>query len=185
MCRYGQEYADSLGLKNVIYTPCDFKAADLDQMGWRNRFDLVFSSITPAMNSLDSLWKSIEMSRGWCFQSNFIKAEDDLADAVLSEVIPDITRLERSPRITYTLVNILWLKGYLPEVTYYTEESFRRENAETLAESILKQAPEAYASDEIRRKMIEALNKRADKDGMVERHSTVTYSWVLWDTRKR
>ena len=186
MCRYGAEHAAENGVSNASFKVCDFKQTDIDEAGWRNRFDLVFSSITPAMSTLDSLYKSMEMSRAYCFQSNFVKAEDEVVDMVLKEVAPDVTRLARYIRATYALVNVLWMEGFFPEVTYYREYSrSKKPVTEKMAHQILSQAPRADQSDAGIRKVMDLLLQHADEDGMIERSSVWTYSWVLWDIRVR
>jgi len=185
MCGYGEEFAVSKGLHNVSFVSCDFKKADIDQMEWRKSFDLVFSSITPAMSTLESLDKSMEMSRKYCFQSNFVKFEDELLDDVLNDAFPGIPKMERSIRSTYVLMNILMLKGYFPEVTYYKEVStVRRAADEKMAAQMLTQIPAAASEKDALQRVLNSLKKRADQEGMVERHSEVTYSWILWDVRR-
>ena len=51
MAEYGRAYAKAQGVDNVSFQTCDFKTADIDALGWRGRFDLVFASITPAISA--------------------------------------------------------------------------------------------------------------------------------------
>lgn len=108
MLRLADKHCREQGVSNVSFDACDFKETDIDEKGWKGRYDLVFSSITPAVNTPESWDKMIKMSRGYCFAANF-------AD--------DPSMPHRDGRDVYILYNILWLKGYFPEITYYEEMS--------------------------------------------------------------
>lgn len=182
MCAFGKEYAQSQGLSNVNFVPCDFSSASLDEMGWRNAFDLVFSSITPAMSTYEALKKSEEMSRGWCFQSNFIKVTDTLADKVLSEVLPPEMRpVERNLRVFYNLFNVLLLEGKMPETMYFKEEEDEVSPVDdAFINSALKMAPKVTHTEEMIEKVREGFQKYADENGHVSTHREWYYGWVLW-----
>lgn len=182
MCAFGKEYADSLGLDNVIYTPCDFSSTDIDKMGWRGAFDLVFSSITPALSSVEALKKSEAMSRGWCFQSNFIKVTDELTDKVLKEVLPEeLQPLERNLRSFYTLFNVLLLEGKEPETMYFREEEDEISAVDdAFIEGALKMAPKVPRTEEMFNKVREGFLKYADGDGKISTHREWHYGWILW-----
>lgn len=63
MLLYGERYAKEEGVENTSFVEADLKEADLDALGWRKRFDLVFAAITPAITG-EGLEKMMEMSRG-------------------------------------------------------------------------------------------------------------------------
>ncbi len=182
MCVFGREYADSLGLSNVTYTPCDFSQADIDELGWRGAFDLVFSSITPAMSTYEAMKKAETMSRGWCFQSLFINISNSLADIVLKEALPEeLQPVERNIMPFYALFNILLLEGKRPETKYFKEEEDERAPADDdFVREMLKMAPKASQSEEMTERVKEALMKYADADGMVSTHKEWHYGWILW-----
>lgn len=182
MCAFGKEHADSLGLANVTFTPCDFSSVDIDEMGWRGAFDLVFSSITPALSSIDAFRKSEMMSRGWCFQSNFIKVTDELTDKVLAEVLPtEMQPLERGLRSFYTLFNILLLEGKMPETMYFKEEEDVRSLIDNkFLEGAIKMAPKVPRTEEYFDRLRDGFSKYADEDGYVSTHREWYYGWVLW-----
>lgn len=123
MLEYGARYARELGVTNTSYVECDFKQADVEALGWKERFDLVFTSITPAISGLDGLDRILQMSRGWCFNSCFVHSEEELENRILEE----LWHKKRSDgwdghwHWFYALFNLLWLRGYYPETTYYKE----------------------------------------------------------------
>ena len=103
-------------LTNTDYIQADFNTADLDTLGWRKRFDLVFTSITPAVGGSENLNKLMEMSRGYCFNSCFVHAGDDLLDKFLQEELAEQrNRVGSYWHWFYGLFNLLLLEGYFPK----------------------------------------------------------------------
>ena len=74
MIEYGKAYINEEQLSNVDLRICDFQALDIDKEGYREKFDLVFTSMTPALNGVDNLMKAISMSRKWCW-SDFFRSD--------------------------------------------------------------------------------------------------------------
>lgn len=182
MCEAGRIFAREAGLKNVEFMAGDFLEADIDAMGWRGAFDLVFSSVTPAVSTYESMKKSEQLSRGYCFQSNFVRISDPVSEAVFEAVLPkEHQPLKRSIASTYNLYNILMLEGKLPEITYYREEGTDYEAPdEEFALKLLMEAPRAVVTESLVSRLREELEKHAGPDGLVERSREWIYSWVLW-----
>ena len=185
MLEYGAQYAREIGVENTSYVEADFQQADLDALGWRNRFDLVFSSITPAIGG-DGLKKLMEISRGWCFNSCFVRFEDELEDELVRNV------LNREPKRTpnghwhwfYALFNLLLLEGYYPETTYYKEEKNSviladEDTAQRCAERLAKEY--ALEADSLRGPIARYLENQANEDGKLTRRDDCWYGWILWD----
>ena len=190
MLEYGAQYAGELGLKNTSYVECDFKQADIDALGWAGRFDLVFSSITPAISGLEGLEKILRMSRAWCFNSCFVHSEDELESKILKEV----WNKSRSDgwdghwHWFYALFNLLWLRGYYPETTYYKERwdekyTADRDTAKDYADRIAKDF--GWNREGLEEPIYRYLSEQADENGMVDRRSERTYGWILWDVRNK
>jgi SAM-dependent methyltransferase len=93
MADYGAAYCKEKGLNNTAFKALDFKTADIKALGWENRFDLVFTSITPAASG-KGLDKLIAMSRGWCFNACFVYNMNELNNRILRELF------DREPKKT-------------------------------------------------------------------------------------
>ncbi|MBO4834904.1 MAG: methyltransferase domain-containing protein [Lachnospiraceae bacterium] len=183
MCRFGLEYAHSQGVQNVDFIACDFKKTDVIEEDWENKYDLVFSSITPAMSTYESLVKSEIMSRGYCFQSGFVKMVDSPGDEILKEVLTEKEQSgTREMASCQAMFNILCLEGKYPIVDYYTEACREvLDINEKLVRKLLKNsAAPKELFDKKKELILEALRKRANANGQIERFSEVTYGWILW-----
>ena len=186
MLAYGAQYAKEIGVENTSYVEADFKEADLDALGWRSRFDLVFSSITPAIGG-SGLEKLMEMSRGWCFNSCFVRFEDELETELVRNV------LNREPKRTqnghwhwfYALFNLLLLEGYFPETAYYKEEKNAVVPAdETTAQACAERLAKEYGleTEPLRGQIARYLESQADGSGRLTRRDDCWYGWILWNT---
>jgi len=190
MLTYAAEIAQKAGVSNVAYEACDFKQADLSELGWERRFDVVFSSITPAVGGQDGLDKIIRMSRGWCFNSCFLNFHEPLKDEIFKNVFhiePEKGRSGHWPWF-YSMLNMLLLRGYLPETYYYTE----REDA-------IMQDPEGEAAhyaasvmryididrEEAVEKILAYFVSKKNEAGEIMREKGRTYGWILWDVNRR
>ncbi len=184
MLEHAAAFSSAQGIGNVSFTACNFKQADIDEIGWRSRFDLVFTSLTPAVSHKEDIEKAMAMSRGWCFNSSFINVRSGLMTDISRKVIGKETPACWDGRTFYALFNILWLQGFCPYVTYYTEKNddsidANKPRARQLADNLGVGSGDAAAVDKIYRYLME----NADADGKLTYPYESTYVWILWDVR--
>ena len=112
-----QERNKRAGTENARFHVLDWDTAELKQLGWQKRFQLVFASRTPAVYDRATLEKMTDASRGYCCLITQVTGDNsvrrELAPVVGAENHDDYTR-----RGLYSAFNILWLQGYYPEVEY-------------------------------------------------------------------
>ncbi|WHH58696.1 class I SAM-dependent methyltransferase [Petroclostridium sp. X23] len=124
MMEYAKKNSDQAGLTNVEYLKSDWAEADLKKMGWGKRFDMVFSSMCPAVGSMQTLEKMAQASRNYCFIRRFIRREDSIGESLMQHLG---IRRDRDPHndrnAVYALFNLIWLSGYNPEITYLNTNS--------------------------------------------------------------
>ena len=189
MVEYGEAWCREQGLTNTRFAAVDFSRADVAALGWAGQFDLVFSSITPAVSTIQGLDNLIRMSRGWCFNASFVYDDNPLHRDMMH------TLFGREPRRNKTshshwfceLFNLLWRRGYYPETAYYTQRKSVRlqpdlPTAGRLARFLLE---EDEADDGAIRKVLDYLEKHADGDGFVTEDSECRYGWLLWNVLDR
>ncbi|OXS28214.1 MAG: hypothetical protein BCS36_00535 [Desulfovibrio sp. MES5] len=117
MIELARENAARDGRANAHFQVLDWAAADLDALGWRNRFQLVLASRTPAVNDKAALEKMIAASCGSCCIISQVDTRHSVRDQLKQFVDWDAHK-ERISRSFYCAFNILWLMGYYPEVEY-------------------------------------------------------------------
>jgi SAM-dependent methyltransferase len=189
MVGYGEAWCRELGLTNTRFAAVDFASADVAALGWEGRFDLVFSSITPAVSTLQGLENMMRMSRGWCFNASFVYTDDPLHLDIMH------TLFSREPRRNKTshshwfheLFDLLWYRGYYPETHYYTQRKSvplvpDRRTAERLTRYLLE---EDEVTEEAVRRVQDYLTARAESTGQVTDDSVCRYGWLLWNVKDK
>lgn len=189
MAALGAALAAGEGLENVTFRSCDFRELDIASEGLERRFDLVFSSMTPAVRGMDGLERLMRLSRGFCCEVTHVSGENALQSRLMRELFG---RERPQPRYGngqwfYSLFNLLFLLGYCPEAGYYTAESVRKVPAgEDYARHCVNLLlPEDERTEENLRLTADWLEKNAGGDGMLTEESTDCYGRVLWDVRVR
>jgi len=175
---YGNSLAASTGVENASFKQHDMVTLDVDAEKLSGAFDLVFTSITPAMTGAGVLDKLMKMSSAMCCNISFVHVGDNLLDRVCHDVFGG----EASPRHDgvgfYTLLNLLLLSGYYPETHYYTIETSKHVSPSLmLAEDIAIELGIDSAED------IEKILSYLEKTGETEWRSISRYGAILWDTR--
>ena len=122
MLSYAKENAIDAGLNNLEYVKLDWNKANLEEMGWKNHFDLVYSAMCPAIRSGESVDKMIAASKNWCCVNRFVRMKDSATDSIekISHYSKPYDPHNNRQRIQ-EIFNYLWEKGYEPEIDYYEE----------------------------------------------------------------
>jgi SAM-dependent methyltransferase len=207
MIQHGVVYAKRENLDNVSFRVLDFQTADIDTENLHGRFDLVFSSITPAIRGINGLEKMMRMSRKYCCNIMYIQSDNELERRIMREVF----QRERSdPRakhwqLFYSTFNALFLKGYYPEVTFHKRhlEKTIQFDLERVSLFIEQMLPLEERSIENERKIRDWVRANADTDadacasadadsdasadasGKMMEISDIWYGRILWDVREK
>ena len=114
MIHYGLEYARREGVANLTLQALDFQTLEVEAAGLRRAFDLVFSSLTPAVHGQAGLEKMMDMSRAYCCNITHLYHRNSICRQLQEEVfgIPPVSPW--GGRWFYSLFNLLLLRGYLP-----------------------------------------------------------------------
>ena len=166
MVAHGMEHINEQGLKNALLRACDFQSLDIEKEGYKQAFDLVFSSITPAIHGMNGLIKSMEMSRAWCCNVTHLSGHNWLRAQIMEEVFGRKAPRQWSGRWFYSLFNVLFLMGYNPETSYETrrQEVIVTPDEDYVAFLMEHMLPECDHSEENAAKILSWLHAHADAD---------------------
>jgi len=189
MIRDGLLFAEKEGLNNVSFRACDFQSLDIDREGLVEKFDLVFSSLTPATRGMKGLISAMRMSRQYCCNISYIRSENKLEQRIMQDVFG---RERQDPRVGYwhrfyTTFNVLFLMGYSPEVSYYrrrNENVFHPEpdRVRLFMEQML---PPHERTPENEERVFEWVLKNVNSDGTITETRNSWYARLLWDVRDK
>lgn len=187
MIHYGLEYARREGVANLTLQALDFQTLEVEAAGLRRAFDLVFSSLTPAVHGQAGLEKMMDMSRAYCCNITHLYHRNSICRQLQEEVfgIPPVSPW--GGRWFYSLFNLLLLRGYLPQTSYDRQLEARRfvpsqDYAAMLLERVL---PPAERTEKNQARIFAWLQAHADGEGMLTETSEACYGRILWDVRDR
>ena len=164
---------------NASFRVLDWAAADLDALGWKKRFNLVFASRTPAVYDRSTLSKMTEASSGHCCLLTQVTGDNSVRRE-LTAIASDDKREDMTRRGLYCAFNILWLQGYYPEVEYL-ERSWDSECA--LDEAILMYTRHFNSRGQLTEAQQAAIADRLrqlSKDGTVREQGHSRVALLFW-----
>lgn len=187
MVEHGMEYLEQRGIQNAVLRTCDFQALDIEKEGYREAFDLVFSSMTPAIHGMEGLQKSMDMSRSWCCNITHLSGRNHLRERIMHEVFGRKPVQQWTGRWFYSLFNVLFLQGYHPETSY---DTLRRELLVQPEEEYVEFLMEHMLSEEERNQahasmILEWMKSHADENGYLQEISESSYARILWNVKER
>lgn len=186
MLALAEEYAKMQNQTNIDFIVCDFQKVDIDSLGWKKAFDLVFTSITPAISTVECLDKVEQISRGWAFNSSFLSWHDSLEVEIVSSVFgQDLPPQRAHSHWYYALLNLIWLQGYFPVTDYFTHT---RNETMQLTDIIIDYYMRIFDGIDIsnkRAKLEIFLQSKTNQDVTIQRTTEKVYGWLLWNVNNK
>ncbi len=103
--------------KRIKYLHMDWNKADLNQLNWSKKFDLVTAFMSPALSTPESFFKMMAASKDGCAVKGWAKKrKHDILDA-LWEKIMERPLMDKPQNFLFKL-NLLFSLGYFPELTF-------------------------------------------------------------------
>ncbi len=184
MVEYGREFCRERGISNVTFRSGDFKELDVEAEGLAGRYDLVFSSITPAMGYRDGYKKGMLMTNGWFFNACYVSSVDTLQEKLDQKLGIRTLRKDFGSGF-YCMLNELFLTGMHPELKYYNEESFEAYDEDSAlaeyAHVMLKDEGTPEQIEELKR----AISQIGEAEGEIRSHKQWVYAWMIVDKKGR
>lgn len=127
MLTHAKHNAVAASLDNIRYEKLDWSEADLEALGWKGHFDLVFASMCPALRTAEGLQKMLDATGGYGFINQFIKDYDSVTRFVEDRLVIKRDFDPHNDRENaLRLFGELWEKGLNPQVAY-TEDVFSKQ----------------------------------------------------------
>lgn len=184
MIKILEDRARTAEITGIEIRQATWQEIDLDALGWRGGFDLVFASMTPGVDGPEMLQKMITASKGYCYLSAFAGRHwqewygglwRNLFNEELSGHVNDIIHP----------FNLVYAMGYRPELRFETWErqiSWPRDKAmedfATHLESYTEITAEVHAA-------IAAHVDEHSTDGLFCDTRSGCRGMMVWDIRQR
>lgn len=178
MLAYAKENAENKGLYNLEYVKLDWDKADLKRLGWEHRFDLVFASMCPAVNSSEGLAKMTAASKKWCCVSRYIQMENSVSERLKKALnLPTHKDSHSNRHIVQNFFNDLWEKGFDPEIRYFEETT---ENVYSLDEAVQYYGERYYEAAKERNLNLRQILAEMAEDGRLQETRYKKLALILW-----
>lgn len=193
MCRVGRNLASKKNEQNVDFLEADFFAFDVDKNGFKGKFDLVFSALSPSIK-YGGLDKCLSISKKYFANESYVSREVELYTQIEKEVFG----VRREDTFDghwsgfYAMTNLLFLKGYYPKVAYIRESE---EHSVLYSDEILTDAMIFLSrtlgienNDKNRGKVDAYIRKTASKENnklFIPYNNRTIYGVTLVDVRER
>jgi SAM-dependent methyltransferase len=180
MVKHAMQKANEAKVDNVNFMVKSWEEIDLEQYEWKQKFDLVFASMSPAIRDEASLIKMNEASKGFCFMSGFIDRKDKLRNSLESFIFGDDSEKKYESSLYYAF-NILWQNGIYPEIQHKDVEWINSMDVETASQMYsLLFNPDKDLNVEHK---IQDFIKSHSIDGKISESTKAKIGWMLWKVK--
>ena len=159
---------------------CSWWTADIDELGFRNEFDLVIASMTPGIKDAENFDRMIACSKKLCYYSNFLRRGEDRAyREIRSSILGD-----RSENIMNGLTfpfMYLYLSGYMPSVRIEHSELKEETSWQEAADRAIDLIGHGRDLDDGSREKIMEYYQNASVDGMYCSESDTYRGMMVWE----
>jgi len=180
-----KEIAENEALR-IETLECSWWTADIDALGLRNRFDLVFASSTPAVKDVETFDRMMACSRNYCYYSGFVRRNPDTAR---SEMFRKILGREEDPHGRMTGPGLLYpfmylyTMGYRPLIRFGRNARAREHDWPEAAEHTIESQGNRQELSEESREKIREWYKNASPDGKYRSGSEMFSGMMIWNVR--
>lgn len=179
MLDHARNNATEAGIDNIIFVKSNWEETLLEDLKWKQHFDLVLAAMSPAITGAEAIRKMARASRRHCLIGNFVRRVNNLQQH-LSQYISLGHDPHRNDQSVYYLFNILWLMGYHPEIFYFETT---RERKYTVAEILERYRPMLWTEKKTEDAVVKSLAAEFEKlahSGIITEISYSKTAWVYW-----
>ncbi len=187
MIAYAKENARRAGLANVDFRVMPWQSLTMEGMealGWRGAFDLVFASMSPAIDSEATLRTMHAASRAFCFMSGFIRRSDLLLRDLLHRLAPDREYAPHRGGVIYAF-NLLWQHGIYADVVCKDNDWSNDWDCATALAAYAPTLRELLPEREDVEREAEAALREMAVAGRLLRRMSSKVAWLFWRAEDR
>ena len=176
--------------------------ADIDQLKFRKKFDLVLASMTPAVRDLETFDRMMACSKKYCYYSNFIKRDmGGKAHQELHRILGELPAMGQThgpkdhdhgpaghehgpgPGLVYPFL-YLYTLGYQPLLRLNHAKRSREQDAKEAADHTIEMVEKKQKMSADEKKKVRDHFMSVSKDGIYKTESETYSGMMVWDIRK-
>ncbi len=179
MIQAAEQRSQALGLTNTDFQCINWREADIDALGFRGAFDIVFAHMTPAICGYDTFQKMCACSRNLCMLEKPTRRTNKIMDEAfrLVGIQRDAQQYQGEVPQIFTY---LWYHDCCPRLFYRNETWTPRKTTEDMIAWCTDRALlEKELSPEERTLIRDYVTAQA-QEGMVQEYTTTTRVTMIW-----
>lgn len=177
MIEYANQNKSKLHINNASFICDDWHELDIKKSKLYKAFDLVFASMTPAIESISTFEKMNEVSKRYCVLRCNIKRRDLVYDK-LSEIL-NISQNKENLNFLYAF-NILYLQSYNPIIKYENKTWSYKEPIDKAYNTYTKKLKTIRKINDNEEYKIHNFLKSISYNGYVEEKIKSTVGTLIW-----
>lgn len=115
-------------VSNIEPVALAWEEVDLDELGWRKRFDVVLAPMTPAIHDVPTLRKMLEACRHTIYYASFSERRDPIHQELWRRVVGK--EMPAYSRDALYVFHLLYAWGYHPTIEFQERNVSREESIE-------------------------------------------------------
>lgn len=163
---------------------CSWWTADIDELGFRKKFDLVIASMTPGIRDVDNFNTMMACSKNLCYYSNFLRRDEDRAYREIRSSILGEKSENNMNGIIYPFM-YLYLSGYRPSLRINHSEWEEELNWKEAAEQAMGFIGRGRDFEEETKQKIMDYYQNASPNGTYRSESDVYTGMMVWEVNGR
>lgn len=158
--------------------------ADIDALGFRNKFDLVIASMTPGIRDVEHFDMMMACSKNLCYYSNFLKRVEDKAYRDIRSSILGEKAENNMNGIIFPFM-YLYLSGYRPSLRINHSEWKDEANWREVADQAMEFIGRGRDFDNETKEKIMDYYQTASLNGIYRSESDVYTGMMVWEVNGR
>ncbi len=178
MLKHARENTKIHQMQNIEFKKCFWDEVNLKKNELEKNFDLVFASMCPGINNEATLNKMMQASKKYCFMSGFAERKNPLWDKVNEEIGMSINKF--FDKKIYYGFNILYLKGYFPEIKYVDAQWSNLYSLDHMVNQYIARFEMNNPLEEEKKEKIYDYLKNISENGYVREETKSKIAWIIW-----
>lgn len=178
MISFAKEKAQKEGLNNIDFIKMNWENSNLKELNMSKQYELSFASMCPALKTKEGLSNMIESSKKYCFIAQLIVDTDSFSEFIIEKAALKRGYHPHNDReAVMATFNLLWLKGYTPEINYLSDSFHFEPSVEDLKREykhLIERAEKQSGFD------LESAIKEYCKEDKILITNNITLAMISW-----
>lgn len=178
MIQFAKDKAKQYNKKNIEFRCDDWAKLDIQKENLINKFDLVMACMTPAISNYETFEKFINCSKSAGIYCSGTRRTDSVTDEI-DKILQFKKKKSSEDTILYAF-DILWEKGYYPNLEYINQSWDSEMTFEKACEVYINRCKAKYNIDDNQQQIVKKYIESISKNGIVYEKINTIKAVIYW-----